>query len=154
VSRIKRNPCGRNGPAILGGDSWLCTYKAAVVRWPQAPGHNNQTLRYWLGLEFAEDLGPPHRALGDAYVTAAIVQRILPPGDDDVLVWWRETSAALVLLPRFRFGKHKGGPITEIPDDYLEWLIDKYDDENVKHTAASELRRRQARSADQAASTA
>jgi exodeoxyribonuclease X len=138
---------------FLGGD-WLCTYKAAVVRWPEAPEHKLQTLRYWLGLEFAEDPGPPHRALGDAYVTAAIAQRILSHGDDDVLAWWRETSAGPVLLPRFHFGKYRGKPYTdaEVPDSYLEWAVRDYDNENVKHTAAIELRRRHGRT-DQAASS-
>src|SRR5580698_8341927 len=53
----------------------ICTWKAALRVWPEAPAHNNGTLRYWL-----EDQGkirlhhattqPSHRAGPDAYVTA------------------------------------------------------------------------------------
>src|SRR5665213_1227713 len=56
----------------------ICTYKAALRVWPDAPGHSNGTLRYWL-----EDAGkikpehaltqPAHRAAPDAYVTAHIL---------------------------------------------------------------------------------
>src|ERR671912_2505372 len=32
----------------LQGRPTICTYKAALRLWPEAPGHGNQVLRYWL----------------------------------------------------------------------------------------------------------
>src|SRR5882672_6050892 len=89
------------------GESWVCTYKGAVVVWPQAPSHKNSVLRYWLGLELADEPGAPHRALGDAYVTAALARRILRMGAFDI-EGWLAISAHPVMLPRFHFGEHAG----------------------------------------------
>ena len=55
----------------LQGRPAICTYKAALRLWPEAPGYSNQVLRYWLR---PKDLNPAvasgaHRALPDAYVT-------------------------------------------------------------------------------------
>jgi exodeoxyribonuclease X len=46
---------------------WICTLKAARNAWPEAPGHSNQVLRYWRGLNHDPALAiPPHRAAPDA----------------------------------------------------------------------------------------
>jgi exodeoxyribonuclease X len=128
---------------------WLCTYKAALALWPDAPSHSNQALRYWLGLKLADDPGPPHRALGDAYVTAAIARRVLTAVPErassvqETLEWWKAISAQPALLPRFRFGKHQGVPLAEVPTDYLEWVRNNVtDDEDVQYTARATLQQR------------
>lgn len=54
--------------AEFPGLPWLCTYKCALTLWPEAPGHSNQTLRYWLapkGLDRSRAT-PSHRAGPDA----------------------------------------------------------------------------------------
>jgi exodeoxyribonuclease X len=52
----------------------ICTRKCAATLWPDAPDHKNQTMRYWLGLKLSDPaLATPHRAAGDAYVTAALL---------------------------------------------------------------------------------
>jgi exodeoxyribonuclease X len=33
---------------LTGGKPWICTYRCALRVWPDAPGHSNQQLRYWL----------------------------------------------------------------------------------------------------------
>ncbi len=110
--------------------SWLCSYKVAVLQWPDAPSHKNQVLRYWLDLKFAPptssatlpELFQPHRALGDAYVTAALIRReLLVASVADMI----EASAHPVLLPRLHFGEHAGKPIAEVPTSYLEWIAHK-----------------------------
>jgi exodeoxyribonuclease X len=63
----------------------ICTYKAALRVWPNAPSHSNGALRYWL-----EDQGlihpdhaltqPAHRAAPDAYVTAHILLALFNAG--------------------------------------------------------------------------
>lgn len=63
----------------------ICTYKAALRVWPDAPGHSNGALRYWL-----QDQGlialdhaltqPAHRAGPDAYVTVHILMALFDAG--------------------------------------------------------------------------
>src|SRR5262245_39853049 len=55
----------------------ICTRKVAQFLFPESPNHKLQTLRYFLGLRFAEDFGPPHRALGDAMTAAALLAHCL-----------------------------------------------------------------------------
>ena len=119
---------------ILDGNPLICTYKAALRIWPHAPGHNNQVLRYWLKLPLAlERALPAHRALPDAYVTAHLLRELLNSGSLDELISWSRQPA---LLPKVTFGKHRGSKWNDVPDDYLDWIINKGGfDENVMYTA-------------------
>ena len=48
---------------FFDGEPFICTLKAARRVWPEAPGHSNQTLRYWLNLPVDRAMAtPPHRA--------------------------------------------------------------------------------------------
>lgn len=121
----------------------LCTYKCAIAAWPEAPSHGNQALRYWLKLKLTDETGPPHRALSDAYVTAAILRRLLAAGNTvkDML----KVSAMPAMLPRLHFGEHAMKPIAEVPTSYLEWICFKFKgpwDEDVMHTAKCQLEMR------------
>lgn len=126
-----------------GGERpWIDTYRCALRVWPHAPRHGNQVLRYWLKLdeqggvaEFDPDCAvPSHRAGPDAYVTAHILAQMLADFEVEQLVEWSSVPA---LLPRCNFGKHRGSPWSEVPKDYLRWILDKsgMDDEDVLHTA-------------------
>ncbi|MEY4953489.1 MAG: hypothetical protein RL299_1913 [Pseudomonadota bacterium] len=128
------------------GRRWICTYKCALVVWPDAPGHSNQVLRYWLDLdgsdpEFnSERAFPPHAALPDAYVTAHILQCLLLEKSVDELVMISRYPA---LMRRISFGKHRGLTYEEAPADYLEWIRDKSEmNEDVKFTAKYWLKKR------------
>jgi exodeoxyribonuclease X len=120
------------------GLRWICTRKSSMVAWPDAPNHKNQTLRYWLKLKLADpSLATPHRALGDCYVTAAILRRLLSA--QDILVEDLVTlSANPIMLPRLTFGEHAMKPIDEVPLSYWQWIVEKSKgpwDEDVLHTA-------------------
>jgi exodeoxyribonuclease X len=117
---------------------WICTRKCSMLAWPDMPNYKNQTLRYALGLKLADpSLAHPHRAQGDAYVTAAILRRMLS------LDWQTpeqlvEISAGPILLPRLTFGEHAMKPIAEVPLSYWTWIVEKSKgpwDEDVLHTA-------------------
>ena len=124
---------------------WICTYKCALIVWPDAPGHSNQCLRYWLGVDaddgFYPNLSmPPHRALPDAYVTAFILKRLLieRPVDDLLTI-----SRYPALIGVMRFGKHKGTKFEDAPCSYLEWIRDQSDmNEDTKFTARYWLQKR------------
>jgi exodeoxyribonuclease X len=124
---------------------WICTYRCALLVWPDAPGHSNQVLRYWLGLDAEPDFAAhcatlPHRAEPDAFVTAFILRRLLLERSVDELVLYSSYPA---LLPVMRFGKHKGMKFSDAPSDYLEWIRDKSDmGEDVKFSAQYWLQKR------------
>jgi exodeoxyribonuclease X len=123
-------------PAGLHGASWICSYKCGVLLYPDCPNHKNQTLRYYLGLKLADpSLATPHRALGDAYVTAALIRNFLRSATVDEMV---EASAGPILLPRLTFGEHAMKPMAEVPWSYLDWIVNKSRgpwDEDVLYTA-------------------
>lgn len=121
-------------PGMPSKFTWLCTYKAAVTLWPDAPSHKNQVLRYFLGLELGDNIAP-HSALGDVTVTAAIAQRVLR---EISLEHWIAISSRPVLLRRVHFGEHAKKVWEDVPLSYLEWIIYKSKgewDPDVLHTA-------------------
>lgn len=105
---------------------WLDTLRMARHLWPDAPRHSNQVLRYWLDLAVEAD--QPHRAADDTYVTAALLLRMLNslpaavgPTVADLLAW----AARPIWVASMPFGMHQGRPVTELPRDYLQWLLFK-----------------------------
>jgi exodeoxyribonuclease X len=120
---------------------WVCTRKTAMVACPDAPNHKNMTLRYWLNLKLADpSLAHPHRSLGDIYVTAAILRRLLAWAPPDELA---AISAGPIMLPRLFFGEHAMKPLTEVPLSYWTWIVEKSKgpwDEDVMHTAKEMMR--------------
>lgn len=126
---------------LTGGKPWICTYKCALRLWPDAPNHQNQTLRYWLnpkGLrrEFASEA---HRAGPDAYVTAFLLREMLRVSTTQALIQWSRSPALLV---KCHFGKHRGALWRDVPLDYLHWASRQDFDEDVKFTVAQEIGRR------------
>lgn len=124
----------------------ICTYKAALRVWPDAPGHSNGVLRYWL-----EDRGlltldhatamPPHRAGPDAYVTAHILKALLAAGTTgrEMIAWTREPK----LLPTCPIGKFRGKPWREVEGGFLGWMLRQPDmDPELKWNAEREISRR------------
>jgi exodeoxyribonuclease X len=134
------------GGHILGSLPLLCTYKAALRHWPDAPSHSVFALLYWL-----EDLGlvsyrrelalPSHRALPDAYATAVLLSQMLRDGvtGADLMQWTREPA----MLPRCPIGDWRGYRWAEVEESFLFWIIRKiHDREDVIFGATRELDRR------------
>jgi exodeoxyribonuclease X len=113
---------------------WVCTYKVALSLFPDAPAHSNQVLRYWLDLADppAEAGQLAHRALYDAWTTAFLFERFL---EDLTVAQMVTISASPALLPRFSFGKHARIPLSDVPKDYLAWVVGQEFDEDVRFTA-------------------
>ena len=126
------------------GARWLDTYRIALWLWPHAPEHKLHTLRYWLKLNLSlkddSDRTRSHRAAWDAYVCAAVLRRAFTSGA--TIEQMVDVSSQPALLPRLIFGKHAMKPIEDVPMDYLDWVIRQDMDEDVKHTAFTELQRR------------
>lgn len=129
----------------LGGIHPLCTYKAALRVWPDAPSHGNSALRYWL-----EDQGqiapdhiktqPAHRAGPDAYTTAHILKALLDYASGREMVAWTKEPA---LLPRCPIGKFRGQKWSEVETGFLSWMLNQASmEEDLKWNARRELDRR------------
>lgn len=105
------------------GVPWICTWRAAMHLWPDAPSHKNQFLRYWLGLDVSdmpeEAGGMAHRALYDTWVSAKLLLCMLETHSVDELVTLR---TAPVMLRRVPFGKHRGETWDRVPSSYLDWM--------------------------------
>lgn len=130
------------------GIPWICTYKVARIVWPDAPGHSNQALRYWLELPCNAKLAdPPHRALPDSYVTAHLFIRLLDHKTPEEMAKISEYPA---LIKTMKFGKYRRQGIAMTfercaQDDpsYLEWIRDGSEmDEDVKFSARYWLQKR------------
>lgn len=126
-------------PAVL----WICTYKCALRIWPDAPGHKNEVLRYWLKLGDARGRNSnqrPHSALHDTKVTFLLLQALLEHATIEQLIEWSDLPAK---LPRMPMGKHFGQTWDTVPGPYLQWCINQADmREDVKFCAREELLRR------------
>jgi len=105
------------------GSAWLCTYRLALHRLPDALSFKNQALRYMLG--FTSVAGDAHRAGHDAKVTALILCYMLNGSTTKMTV---EDLVAYAERPVFMgakkmgFGKHKDALWTECPKGYLQWM--------------------------------
>ena len=130
--------------------TWLCTWKLALRAFPDCPAHGLQSLvrRLQLRPELPEG-SHAHRALFDAVCTVELLAacyRALSPrchGPEDWLRRATKVSREPGLLVRFRFGRHKGMAVREVPTDYLIWMLNEPDmDADAKFTAGHELKRR------------
>lgn len=122
---------------------WICTLKAALHVWPDAPGHSNQVLRYWRDLDLDSDLAmPPHRAGPDAWVSAHILVDLLKVASVEEMIAWTSEPRPMPVVP---FGKHRGSAWSEAPVEYLHWMMRQTDmDQDVIWNAGQELARRNA----------
>lgn len=125
----------------------ICTYKAALRVWPDAPSHSNGALRYWL-----EDQGkiapdhpltqPAHRAGPDAYVTAHILLALFDAGATgrEMVAWTKEPRQ----LPTCPIGAEwRGKKWAEVDGGFLRWMTNNATMEaDFKWNAQRELDRR------------
>lgn len=124
----------------------LCTYKAALRVWPDAPSHSNGALRYWLEdedlIRFDADLSQPaHRAGPDAYVTARILVALLRRASVKQMVAWTREPA---LLPTCPIGEWRGKKWSEVDAGFLRWMVSKPVEPDLVWNARRELDRRSA----------
>lgn len=132
---------------IRTGRPAICTFKAARTAWPELQSHGNGAIRYERRLVPADDerAQPSHRAGPDTWVTAHILLDLLKTYTVEQLV---DITKKPVRMLKMSFGKHAGVPFTDIPGDYLDWLVNKSDmardpkKEDVIFSAKQEIKRR------------
>jgi len=108
-----------------------CTLRLAQYLWPQAPSYKNENLANWLGI--AKPEGRLHRALNDVQLTSKVFYVILKhlvnkighvPSAEE-LISFSSMDAPITAIP---FGKYKGVSIKDVPTDYLEYALKKWND--------------------------
>ncbi|CAM5655870.1 hypothetical protein MAUB1S_11403 [Mycolicibacterium aubagnense] len=123
---------------------WICTFKAAKTAWPELQGHSNGAIRYERGLCLDDDRAyPPHRAGPDTWVTAHILLDLLKIYQVETLI---EMSVKPVLQLKCYLKAHRGKRWSEVPTDYIDWILHKSDpewrndkgNEDALHTARVE----------------
>ena len=131
---------------IMGSLPLICTYKAALRVWPDAPAFKNFALLYMLedrGVEFDRDRAwPPHRAEADAYATAVVLREIMASGvtGADLFEWTRRPA----LLPTCPIGTFRGKRWADVDSGFLTWILRTITDrEDLRYCAALELDRRE-----------
>lgn len=148
VAGFAAHSCDFEERFLLGSIPTVCTYKAALRVWPQAPAHGVFALLYWL-----EDAGlvsydrvlahPPHRAGPDAYATAVLLRAIYEAGHEGKDLWrW---TCEPRLLPRCPIGNYRGQPWSDCDSGFLNWILGKRGsdmDPDIIWNAERELNRR------------
>ncbi len=102
----------------------LCTLKAARVIYPEADNHKLTTLKYYLGLDGCHDRA--HSADEDVNVLMQLVKRMCQDAECGL-----PELLHIQNIPRkihkMSFGKHRGKALSELPKDYVNWLLTKAD---------------------------
>lgn len=132
---------------MMGAEPLFCTNKAALRLWPDAPKHGVFPLLYWL-----EDAGrlnsdydparafPPHRAGPDSYATAWLLKIMLEEGVSGNTI--REWTAEPRIFARCPIGQYRDRPWAEVDGGFLDWILRKIDDPDIRFNASLEIERR------------
>ena len=116
----------------------VCTLRLARHLWPKGTvnergfplvNHQQQTIRYWLGLKIDTMGLAAHRAAADILVTAELLNAqlrlYLECGGEDDLDALIEFINTPIETKALSFGKHANEPLHKVPSGYLEYLLDK-----------------------------
>ncbi len=131
----------RQGMEIV---SSICTLRLARYLFPSSEQHKLQYLRYSLGVEFSEK-PQTHDALGDVLVLEKVFYKLYEAlkaqnpekNEEELKALMIDISSHPSVLYMCKFGKHKGTLWSDVPRDYLDWVVNKSDftDEDVLYTA-------------------
>lgn len=122
----------RSKAFVRGNPRFLCTLRLAENLVPGLPSYRLDFLCDHLGLAPAVGGPAPHRAGGDVALTCALLKRLIDTylaqgyGDDI------EGLFRMAVIQRMPFGKHQGRRLDEIPPDYIEWLLGRDIDDDLR----------------------
>jgi DNA polymerase-3 subunit epsilon len=118
------------------------TLRLSRKHYPEAPNHKLTTMHEFLKLpgEFKA-----HSALDDCYMSWGILQHFMGKLNRTVLELADEGKNP-VLLSVMPNGKHKGTPISVLPESYMQYMLGLDDlDPDIGHTFKTEMARRRGR---------
>lgn len=118
--------CGVNTSHIKA----ICTLALARRVWPEADAHNISALIYMISKgspKARELLKGAHRADADIMLTANILMHIIYHLNIQTIEQLYLASEDARIPRTLNFGKYKGYAISELPDDYVRWLLRQED---------------------------
>src|SRR5690606_32810979 len=103
-------------------------------------------LLYWLEdqgrVEYDRERAfPPHRAGPDSYATAVLLAAMLSEGVSGRTLY--EWTCEPRIFPTCPIGQFRGRPWSECDWGFLEWILRKIDDPEIRFNASLEIERRQ-----------
>ena len=104
----------------------ICTLALARLVWPNAEAHNISALIYMIskGSEKAREMiRKAHRADMDIILTANILMHIVHHLKINSIEELYAASEDARIPRSINFGKHRGSAITDLPPDYVQWLL-------------------------------
>jgi exodeoxyribonuclease X len=110
----------------FGKAPWACSLKMARAVYPEAVMHKNMYLYYWLKLPKLEhSIGlNAHRALFDSEATTHLFQHLLTKATtENPIEGILKLSNNPTLLKICKLKKHEGKHWSEVPRDYLNWIL-------------------------------
>lgn len=129
---------------VIDRNKAICTWRLARHLIPDdlltselddsLPSYSLNYLYFALGLSNSEYI-PSHRAGPDSLKSLCILEVLLQiinnehdfENSEDLLAYASELSWKPIKVAKFPFGKHKGTPLEQIPDNYLSWAIQNID---------------------------
>ncbi len=108
----------------------ICTLALARLVWPDAEAHNISALIYMISKgspKARELLKGAHRADADIMLTANILMHIIYHLNIQTMEELYQASEDARIPRSLSFGKYKGYAISELPDDYVRWLLRQSD---------------------------
>ncbi|OUY06010.1 putative quorum-sensing-regulated virulence factor [Acinetobacter populi] len=108
----------------------ICTLALARYVWPNLDSHSLSTLSYVISdnlEQTRQQLKNAHNAKTDILLTANLLDKIIQHYQiTDIEQLYQQSQQAR--LPQFMpFGKYKGTPLTQVPIDYVQWLLRQND---------------------------
>lgn len=126
---------------ILANRRWICTYRLSKHLFKASA--EDPDLNYQLNyLRYAFDLDTDgrgtHRAGDDSAVCLQLMQLIASvvletiPEEElhdgfDLGKYLMDLAASPIIYTEMPFGKHKGVKLSEVPDEYFKWMLNKSD---------------------------
>ena len=104
----------------------ICTLALARLVWPDAEAHNISALIYMItkGSEKAREMiKKAHRADMDIILTANILMHEIHHLNIQSIEDLYKASEDARIPRTINFGKHRGSAITDLPADYIQWLL-------------------------------
>jgi len=115
-----------------GNPRFLCTLRLAENLMPRCESYKLDFLRSYLGLDAHVERPVAHRAANDVATTSLLLKHLidcyLAAGYPDEI----DRLFEVATIQRMPFGKHKGKPLSEVPADYIDWLLGRDIDDDLR----------------------
>ncbi|NNH87526.1 exonuclease domain-containing protein [Acinetobacter terrae] len=108
----------------------ICTLALARLVWPDAEAHNISALIYMItkgSSKAREMIKKAHRADMDIILTANILMHEIHHLKIQSIEELYQASEDARIPRSINFGKHRGTAITDLPADYMQWLLRQED---------------------------